>query len=602
MLLANGYTPSKIIPIADLPERIGYTRDAVSLIADPSDIYRDQVALYLVNDTNTPLANVIGEGSRPITQVRVGGFWIRDHLDVLECASFGPSRDLPPRHALAMGTWNELTGESQCQRRFFFQMNGGRIASQPIPGTYRLQDLSESLKYDQARDLDSIADESLNSGQWSESYCPGNIEEFVAILELARNEGQFLSLRAKVAKWIDGKTHKSSWTGDEAKAVGPLLEVLAKPWLNCLDRQALAERARSALTAETKGGFGSPENCRAAVWHYLSTTGLDMGPEHFGSDSNPCNEATLAALVGLADQTMRESDNARELRFAGLFLSSSSVQTRHFETQHVREYLASGKQPLIHTALKILAKRRASDEAGGWLRIHVKELGEDGPECYMEVLSQFQSNGPLAEWEPPVIEHLLESFPLETLAVAETRLRKLPPGIATAKALLALRRFLKHELEPGRREWWKHAGEETQIDPFDNDAPCMIDGLTNGVCLLKTWGDASDMVLIRAYLDHPAARFYPAGRGIGKMVFGPRFAAKQILESAKLPVPKELVTEKLVVIAKPQDPKTLFPAFPRAWKFAVVGFLLGATVAGIIWWLKKQRSKQIVRPMLVFHR
>ena len=302
----EGYALRKALPIGDLPKRIVFKAGEVSLIADPEDQNGKYMVVYLVNDRDEPIKGIIGEMFKVRSEVRVGGIWFdREELEI-GCGTFAEPTDLPPRHALALGGVSSDVGDTWGEIRYKFA--GGRLQTEPMRGRYEPDRLFRlrPLRDEREDPLGASIHDGLRKNDWSKNGVAEGPEEFCALLELARNHGQFLSERAVLLDWLMDTAAKRDVQPELRRAVDSIKTTLKKPWIVAEDRQALADRAISALESKQPGVYGTPEKCRVVIWRYLgSRTETSHLLSGLRAEPKDMDAATTKRLVSLATEDLK---------------------------------------------------------------------------------------------------------------------------------------------------------------------------------------------------------------------------------------------------------------------------------------------------------
>jgi hypothetical protein len=574
----GGLSLREEVAIADLPKQVIFKQGDVSLVADPKDAKGEYMTIYLVNDTDLPISTFIPELKNPISQVKVADHWFSDE-ETGERSCGGPvsiPKDMPAKSALALGAWYCTKGDTEGKRRFVLYLKNQVIFSEPIRGVCRMADLQGILDDESSPFLTFDMQDRLFLKQWGGVGCARSSEEFVAMLELIRNQGMVISQRRNLLDWIGGQKSKTNISPELARAINGMANVLEKPWLVYNDPQKLINRSLIALGGKKSDQYGTPEKCRSMVWRYLSDSRLDSGIRYAGPASEALDSNSLVALADLADKVMMESADSDEIEGAGMFLASPWLSERHFSADRFRQYLKSGRCAVVRAGLAGLTFRGRSDESGRWLSEHYVELGHDLAACYLAAAS----NRPMEDWEYPIIDLLLDSDPSEALSLFDSRFSPLAKDRIPGSWVVSLRRFLRSELTEEREDWWVRRNGQTKDDPDHGATDKDMESFVNGIHLLARWGDASDIPLFQKLLEHPASRFQKTGRGFGTLVFPIRQAAKEVLVLLHEKVPSALVTEKFIITAD-QKPATLkFLASP-AWGW--LGIFVGAGLMSLYW-------------------
>jgi hypothetical protein len=268
----NGYALRKIIPIKHLPAGIAFMKNDVSLVPDPTDrtgvarygYEKPYMVVYLINDTDESIPQIVGELKKVHSQVKFGGNWFSREPLQMGCGTVTAPEDLPPRSALALGGISDRRGDIDGEIRYIFNIPNRRIASEPQRGRYVASELQE-IMHDEAfgTELTKIIHEGLLKYQWNESMAARNLEELCVILELVRHYKLSLRDRSIIMTWMMDRAERDDATKEQAKAIVRIKGLLAKPWMIENDAQALVDRCIAALEAKPSRVYGTPEKCRA---------------------------------------------------------------------------------------------------------------------------------------------------------------------------------------------------------------------------------------------------------------------------------------------------------------------------------------------------
>lgn len=438
----------------DLPKRIVFKPGEISLVADPSDHSGERMVVYLVNDTDQPMTGVVGEALKVRSEVRFGGYWFdREELARQYDVSLEKGKDLPPRHALPLGAIRSDLGDTEGEIRY--RIAGTDIRTAPMRGRYEAARLFEvhPLTNDIDNPLGGAIDGGLRKNDWSGNRVARGPEEFCALLELARNHGQFLDERSALLEWLLETAATKDLNPEQRQVVDAIKVILKRPWMVAGDPQALADRVISALESKRPGAYGTPEKCRVVVWRYLCML-EEIGRMISGlrPETKEMELESSERLVSLAIKDLESTDeavgNGAAWYLAGIHSIKDSVPAEVFLSM-----LQSKSADRNFAGLRGLMLRKQRDRAGPWLLDKVKANHPGCLDFYSRILPK--EDIAFEDWEKNVIRILMESAPLDTLAVL-----RLSPGRDMKHQIPEecrnlLRGFLREELSETRRKWWE---------------------------------------------------------------------------------------------------------------------------------------------------
>ncbi len=546
------------------------------------------MVVYLINDTDVPIAGAVGENVDPHTQVKVGGFWLPDGISAYDCGTVASPVELPPRHVVAFGEWYATKGDLKCDRRFAFRMGEQTVNSNSFPGICNREDVESRLEETLVEPDETTT--ALQTGRWWERGGAGSMEEFVAVLELARCHSQFGSLRRELMERLRS-TPKASST-EERQAMKGIAAVLGKPWLLNNDKASLVARCIVALQGLKSETYGAPENFPALIWRHLAAQRLDMSMNYMGGDSHPLHRESLVRLVELATSVVETSTDTVQVRCAAWFLASYSLDESLVPVSTFREFLESGKSELLESGLAGLAHRKLFDEGGEWLALHLEQVGSKVADCLTLVQP---TSGVPKEWEMKVIGRALEFDPLKVLASNASRLRAVPPDQFPEAWKTTLRQFLQQQFTQQNIASWKKRSDVCRNEPDVHVLRTDFGRLDSALKLMNQWNDPADVELLRAFLDFPASTFLVSASGVGTMNFTARATAAECLASRNLQVPSGLVTKKLVALAAPEPGyRDVARKWITKWPW-VAPFLAGIAFMAVVRWLGRKRIVRLTR-------
>lgn len=350
-----------VIPLDQFPEQIVYEKGVVSLIADPSDSRGDYMILYLVNDTDQTIPSIIGALNIVHSQVRFGGSWFSRKPMTAVCGTVPVPKDLPARHALALSGIRHDLGDIGGEIRYVFYIPGKAVASGPLRGRYFQESLREVMMGENLGEplTKSFGDKLDGSGG------ARNLEEYCALLELARNYQLNLNGRANLLKWIIERAANHDATPEQVVAIRTMKAILSRPWMVENDAQSLADRSIAALEGKPSKIYGSPEKCRVSVWRYLSNRELVGGIVFAGNDRRAADRRSVVELTELAKSTLSSGDgNLADA--AAAFLARNSTED-DFPAEGFLRFIESGRPDRISSGINGLSGRGKIQEAGPWL-------------------------------------------------------------------------------------------------------------------------------------------------------------------------------------------------------------------------------------------
>lgn len=598
----NGYALRRVIPIKNLPPRIIFKKDDVSLVPDPTTrtgvarygYAKPYMVVYLVNDTDESIAKIIGELNEVHSQVKFGGNWFsREPLQV-GCGTVPAPEDLPARSALALGGISDRRGNIDGEIRYIFYIPNRRIASEPQRGRYMAGELQETMGDEVFEtDLATSLHGGLLKNQWTESMAATNLEEFCAILELVRHYQLSLRDRAIIMDWILDRAEKHDATQEQAKAIVRIKGLLAKPWLIENDAQTLVDRCVAALEAKpsTSRVYVTPEKCRACVWRFLAFhEGFGQNMTIAAHEFKPAKKASMLKLAELAKASLDSNDTNVADAAAG-FLGGYAITEEMISTKDILRFLESDRPLRINAGLSALAARGRLTEAIPWLLDRMKKNEPKLDGYYYKFRSSRQ--GEMEDWERVVLIQLFEGDPLKTLETISVsgvrgRLEKLPKECNGT-----LRRFLSEQLSDERRQWWANEAEQDKKGLLELDHEGNCQALSEGIYLLDTLDDPADVPLLKSLLDHPAANSNVYSGGSSTLFFTARETAKACLKRRKIAVPVSVVTRiELKPTPPPRNRTEDFMRYVLTHDFAIMGLSLTVLVgAGLALQRLRARDK-----------
>ncbi len=508
------------------------------MVPDPADVSAGYMVVYLVNDTDQPSKGVIGELFKPRSQVKVGEYWFFNQLPELGCGTVPVPRDLPPRHALALGAARLDKGDAPCEKRYEFL----GIMSEPIPGKHFPAETEKAMRiYNPGLRCLVGCEKGLLDGDWKSSELACNAEEVVAILELARHADLCLGQRVLLQEAITEKLRRGTASGKEKTAIKAIQGILAKPWVIRGNFQSFSTRCLEALReSPEEPGYGSPEKFRAIVWRILASGPQLLNSFGFEEETRMADAETLAKLLVLAEHA-RLSGKDDESSSAMSFIASRPEA----EVPAVRlmAILDTGDRRWTVAAFRGLVRRGKTLEAGNWLEKNAALDRKMTGDCYSSLASGL--SGPEAQpWEFAILGRLLAEDPLDGLSLISSHSRRDVMSNAPESLKVLVRKALGEENTPARRKWWYAAAKDL---PYEFTYYANRQALETGLRLLSRWEDPADNSLFLAYLDHPAAYYQESGKdGSFDVSFQVRGAARDALEARKVPIPVPPVLEATV--------------------------------------------------------
>lgn len=521
---------------------VEYVPGRVSLTAVRHDRRDRIVPVYLVNDTDAPLPGVVRHRREAVSQCRPGAFWLNDQQPEGGCAP-PPAGDLPPRSAIVLRGRTDPTGKQQCERRFAFELDGKVLTTASMVDACDPEAVGRLLDEDTSMFLEHHFKHAVVTNNLTSGF---DLAEFATVLELVRHWNQSPGLRRNCAEWVVRTRTENLLDGEDFEAFANIVRTLGDPWIHCDDRQSLAEHAYQTLTGFSSESGKEVTSHRAAIWALLAESNLAAARSSYTESTLPTDEV-LTRLARLADATLRKSADPREQRCVARYLASPAVSSAHLPDSQLRDYLASGNAVLITTAMKIMPHRGLLDEAGIWISQHL-ELPPALLASAYSALSEHNFRD-TARWEYPVMERLLETSAFHTFHSNRQRLDKLPTDTIPVAWVEMLKRHLAQEAVPEKRAWWKSVSNKLIENPDNSGVTDEIRGLAAGIRYFGRWAPNADVTILRAYLDHPAAIFTPAGKGFGYLEFLPSDAARDALIRLGQPVPSKWKATRFIVTA-----------------------------------------------------
>lgn len=582
-----GYALRKVVPISQLPARIGYLKGEISLVVDPLDRVgpygrgegKPYQAVYLVNDTDDAIPGIIGELQKVRSEVEFGGHWYSREPREMVCASVPPPTDLPARHALALGGVDSQWGDTGGAIRYVFGVPNRTIRSEPQRGRYFANDLMQVMaKESWTRDLREPLEEGLIKQRWSGSMLANSDEEFCALMELVRNHELAIPDRARIMDWLLERAEKRDATPQKRLTMRRIAEVLAKPWVIDHDGQTLADRCVAALEAKPSHSYGTPEKCRACVWRLVAARTPSAGPHFAQYDRRPADEATIARLVELAERDLG-SDHPEVGDAAAGFLGNGRIAEELFPSHKYLGWLSSDRIRRIQAGLTGLSARQRTADAGPWLRERIK-ANDPLVHAYYKASLTYHHSG-IQDWERDVLDHLIRVQPLETLVTLSVNSGSASKEKLSGEFMEFVRGFLNDQLTDERRQWWREAAERDLKGNLELTCETDCQGLKNGIRILDSLDDPADTPLLLALLDHPAANANFYSDGSGTLFFVAREAAAVCLKRRKIRIPDGLVTTiNLPPPAPSAGPTTGFVGMLVRHKVSVIVVVLAVMCAG----------------------
>jgi hypothetical protein len=587
----NGYAFRAITPIKDLPKRIVFKPGEVSLIADPTDKRGAYMVVYLVNDTDRPIPRIIGELNKVSSQVRFGGYWFSREPMKAGCGTVPEPRDLPARHALALGGMRDDLGDIGGEIRYGFHVPGRIIFSEPLRGQYFRKNL-QTVMVDECSVFfwGRPFDEEPIGSMLAPAATAESLEAFCVRLELTRNYRLDLKTRSELWDWILERTAKHDATPEQSVAIKAMKTVLSRPWMVENDAQTLADRCVAALEAKTSKIYGSPERRKDVVWRYLADYPL-RGLQRFRHDAISADEKSLARIVTLAKATLSSGDEV--LADAAAEFLASATTDELFPSEGFHQFISTGRPSQIRSGINGLAHREKAEEIGPWLLERAMKKDPEARIYYRMIRTRLR--GPEKDWEESLIHHFFDEDPLETLAMLSVY-----PRIDAVRKLPAvcdgpLRKFLNDQLSADRRHWWNRFTERNKLGQLKPEEELYCQGLSHGIRLMDSWNNSDDTPTLLAFLDHPAADISKYSDGsLGTIFFTARDTARSCLVRRKIKIPDTLVTR--IDIPKPVPPRDMRGDFERF----VLRYQSIFTAAGTIvllastfyWWRIKRKGRR----------
>lgn len=564
----NGYALREVIPIENLPPRILFPKGEVSLVPDPMDRTgqarfghtKPYMVVYLINDTEEPIQRIIGELSKVRSQVKFGGNWFSREPMYLGCGSVPPPEDLPARTALALGGISDQWGDISGEIRYVFHIPNRRITSKPQRGRYYAKELQETMREMRISHLniDAILEGSTVKHVQNRSMPARNLEEFCAVLELARHHQLSLRERAAIMNWLLERAKKQDATHEQRKAIVRIKGILNQPWLIEDDSQSLVDRCIAALESKPSTAYGTPEKCRASVWRYLVKSSLSGGYKMAGHESKPADKKSISRLVELAKASLGNSDPdiADE---AAWFLVDGWATEEAFATEELLRFLQCDRDLRIRAGLFGLNARGRIREAMPWLMDRIHENDPNVAVYYYMATRGLR--GEMEDWERTMLIYLFEREPLDTLATISvsgvlSRQEKLP-----RECIGRLRVFLNEQLSVKQKEWWTKLAAKDQQGRLDPEDQVSCQALSEGIRLLDAWEDPGDVPLLQSFLEHPSANSNVYSDGSMTVRFSARATAKACLKRRNIKVPDSVVTQ--IEMKPPLPPRDLSADFKR---------------------------------------
>jgi hypothetical protein len=595
----NGRALRKVIPLDKLPPRITFKKGDISLVPDPLDRSgplgdgpdESYLVVYLVNDTDEPIPEIVGERQNVRSQVRFGGNWYSREPMRTGCASVLPPTDLPARCALALAGLSDQRGDTGGEIRYGFSISNRTITSEPQRGRYFAADLQEVLADEELYPDLWLIDEGFFKQQWKEPMVATNDEEFCALVELVRHHQLAVRERAVLMDWLLERAARHDATPEQQRVIRRLQGSLAKPWLIDNDGQILADRCIAALESAPSKVYGTPEKCRACVWRFVAARFPGRQAVWHGHESKSADDASVARLVELAKAALASSDPDIADAAAG-FLGKGRITEAMFPSAELVRLLETDRPLRIRAGLNGLASRKRVSDAAPWLLARVTandpHLGD-----YYEICSP-RLKGEVEDWERAVLLQLIEVAPLRTLAklrwtVLRFRETKPPPDV-----IASVRRYLNEQLTDERKRWWQEAGERAKRGQLERVHDMNCQGLSGGIEFLGSLDDPVDVPLLQAMLEHPAEHQATYSDGSKRVWFVARDAAKSCLHRRHLKVPQSVVTAiEIKAPAPPQDRWEECATILRYHERFITATSLGVlSVASLTLWRIRARQRR----------
>jgi hypothetical protein len=564
----NGYALREAIPIEKLPPRILFPKGEISLVPDPMDRTgqarfghaKPYMVVYLINDTDEPIPRIIGELPKVRSQVKFGGNWFSREPMHPGCGSVPPPEDLPPRTALALGGISDQWGDISGEIRYVFHIPNRRITSKPQRGRYYAKELQETVHEMRIShlDIDTILGGSTVKHVQNRFMPARNLEEFCAVLELARHHQLSLRERAAIMNWMLERAKKQDATHEQRKAIVRIKGTLNQPWLIDDDSQTLVDRCIAALESKPSSIYGTPEKCRASVWRYLVKSSLSGGPQMAGHESKPADKNSISRLVELAKASLGNSD-PDIADAAAWFLVDGWATEEAFATEELLRFLQCDRDVRIRAGLFGLNARGRIREAMPWLMDRIHGNDPNVADYYHIVTRGLR--GEMEDWERTMLIYLFEREPLETLTTisvfgAPYRQERLP-----RECMGRLRTFLNEQISHERKQWWAELTEKDKRGLLAPQDKVSCQALSEGIRILDGTDDPADVPLLQSFLEHPSANSNVYSDGSMTVHFSVRAMAKACLNRRNIKVPDSVVTQ--IVMQPPLPPRDLSADFKR---------------------------------------
>ena len=544
-----GYALREVIPIDQLPPRIVYNRSEISLIVDQDDRQtravqigiKPYIAVYLVNDTDQAISGIVGELWKVRSQVKFGGNWFSREPVNPGCGSVPPPKDLPARHALALGAVSDRFGDTGGEIRYVFSISSRVIASEPIRGCYFSNDLLEVMTNEQMEQvLGDNTLKNLRENHWNQYSSIRNLEEFCVALELTRHYQLSLKFRSQLQEWIIERAVKQDATPEQTKAIARIKEILASPWLIDNDAQTLADRCIAAIESKPSSLYGAPENCTVFVWEFISSHSLDGGFRLAGHETKAVSEESRTKLIRLAIRTLDSPDPVLG-DAAAIYLGNRKIEEDLFPAKRFQDFLLSGRPRRVSAGLGGLKLKNKVQEIGNWM---VERVDANDPKIadYYQLIYSYAGDV-FGDWERRVLLYLLEKDPLGTLKILSVSGRIRSGTRIPDEFVVLIRNFARDQLSSARREWWRELGERDQQGEIKQEEKLDCQALSEGIRMIDRYGDPADTLILEQFLDHPAATFSSDYDGSGILFFTARETAKQCLQRRRVQIPESIVTQ-----------------------------------------------------------
>jgi hypothetical protein len=291
-----------------------------------------------------------------------------------------------------------------------------------------------------------------------------------------------------------------------------------------------------------------------------------------GHEFKFADRESMLKLVGLAKSSLDASDTNVADAAAG-FLGSYKITEDMFSAEGLLRFLESGRPQRIHAGMSGLAARGRLRDAIPWLLDRLKNNDPKLGSYYYKFRSDLE--GEMEDWERAVLIQLFEATPLKTLETISIsgvsgRLEKLPKECTGT-----LRKFLSEQLTNERKQWWAKQAERDKQGLLEPDYEVNCQALSEGIHLLDKLNDPADVLLLKSFLDHPAANLNVYSDGSSTLFFTARETAKVCLQGRNIEVSDSVVIRlEIKPTSPPRNHKEDFMRFVLTYDFAVMGLSL----------------------------